>query len=483
MARTVRGPVCGVNNCPSCLWRRVNGQNLCQYGHIRDNDIEIDDDDDIGSKAGLPGKRIKNIDGLKKSKEDKNVTSNRKYGNEFINLKFKCYQIILAKNTKFILTELNMSKDQAKLYISKIKFLWCKLIQYTIDKKFDHYSYKHIDFSYLNIINYLAIMNLNLPIYLSDFILLTMNKNYYSERAEYCLPRSLRIQIPYSKTTNFHGRTIFNYLRRLNSNFCQDMISKHIIDNNFNELNYFPLLVRTVLFLKLPIKIIQLVKNFIDLNKIEFKFNYFNTDKIHPELKILTILIIISKIYFIKNENLLNDWFNRYLLNDKFNFNNLEFKKKLYRKTSFNNLVNWSNEEIDNFINFYNSNVLPNVDASNIASNSESNDRIKMQIAKSINEIFKFERVDTSFTKTKTKNDNENDNENENNEEKFNEYKNDVIKIYQKRGNSGLLGNGYEINTDTVIAVIIEHIVISYSTSVEMVRAAIWTVHKRHFAS
>lgn len=46
MSTYIRGPVCGVDNCPSRLWRVINGRRTCQYGHVMEGDVEFNDDDD-----------------------------------------------------------------------------------------------------------------------------------------------------------------------------------------------------------------------------------------------------------------------------------------------------------------------------------------------------------------------------------------------------------------------------------------------------
>lgn len=48
----IRGPVCGTDNCPSRLWRIIDGRRTCRYGHVMDGDIEFNnDEDDVGGNA------------------------------------------------------------------------------------------------------------------------------------------------------------------------------------------------------------------------------------------------------------------------------------------------------------------------------------------------------------------------------------------------------------------------------------------------
>ncbi|KAG0690516.1 hypothetical protein C6P40_002608 [Pichia californica] len=373
MARYSRGQVCGVDNCPSRLWKRVNGQNVCQYGHVNEFDIEIDDEDDMGNTgaAGIPGigdfsRRLTNVAGLTSSQITRDKVDQlsskkiqtRKYGEDFKKLQAKCFQIILAKNSKFIIEKLNLNKEQGKLYFSIVKLLWIK----TLDRHLHKKSTKSTNYSirFLVLINYLAIIQMNLPLYLSDFISLTFDKKFNIERCEYALPRDLRIQIPFSQLKSFHSHSTFNYISILiKDQFCREIIESNILES---KLNYYPLLTRITLNLYLSMDIVRLVKNYIIINKIDFSFKEcINKYHVHPELKLISIFIICTKIYFMNNSRKqYYQWHQKYLLNDS-KFNSVDLKKRILFKSSFKDLYNWNNQQVDEFCDFYNKNILPNV--------------------------------------------------------------------------------------------------------------------------
>lgn len=400
MARYSRGQVCGVDNCPSRLWKRVNGQNVCQYGHVNEFDIEIDDEDDMGNTgaAGIPGigdfsRRLTNVAGLTSSQITRDKVDQlsskkiqtRKYGEDFKKLQAKCFQIILAKNSKFIIEKLNLNKEQGKLYFSIVKLLWIK----TLDRHLHKKSTKSTNYSirFLVLINYLAIIQMNLPLYLSDFISLTFDKKFNIERCEYALPRDLRIQIPFSQLKSFHSHSTFNYISILiKDQFCREIIESNILES---KLNYYPLLTRITLNLYLSMDIVRLVKNYIIINKIDFSFKEcINKYHVHPELKLISIFIICTKIYFMNNSRKqYYQWHQKYLLNDS-KFNSVDLKKRILFKSSFKDLYNWNNQQVDEFCDFYNKNILPNVSSANIASNNEIKDKNQLQIVKSIQELF-----------------------------------------------------------------------------------------------
>lgn len=417
MVRYVRGQVCGVDNCPSRLWKRVNGQNVCQYGHVNQFDIEIDDDDEMmnaaGNGAGGGGggpefsRRLVNVAGLTSSQAVRNKVNRlssdkvetRKYGEDFKKLQARCFQTILAKNTKFVAQQLHLNDEQKKLYVSTVKLIWVRLLDCSLNRQLDTKS-KTYDIGHISIINYLAIIQMNIPFYLCDYINLTFDKNFNLERSEYCLPRELRIQIPISQVKAFHGHTLYNYLKRLNGRFALKYINANVKDSN---LNYYPLLIRVILDLYLPIEIAKLVKNCVDILGIDFAFNRIVETRIHPELQLMALIIIFADVYFTNNqEKEYNDWYDRFTENsrksssratDGKSFNFIDFKKKIFFDTSFEDLYLWSEPETDEFIDFYETNVLPNISSSNIASNNEYKDRNKLQIVKSTQELFDKELV------------------------------------------------------------------------------------------
>lgn len=412
MSGYTRGHICGVDNCPSRLWKRVDGRNVCQYGHINEHDIEINDDDEMMAGGGgnggssMPGvgdfsRRLGNVAGLTTSQAVLNKVqqlsseknSSRKYGEDFKKLQARCYQIILAKNTKFIINKLNLSPIQEECYIKIVMTIWCKILDASINRRLDT-KHKYVDISYLQIINYLAIIQMNIPMYLSDYINLTYNNGFNLERTEYCLPKRLRIQIPISQLSSFHGHLNLNYFNKLNSRFITTYMKKFIKET---EINYYPFLLRTILNLFLPIEICKMYKNCVDFFKIKFTFNEMMITHIHPELKMLALLIIITKIYFSQKENSnnLTNWYHKYLKyknsNELFTLNSsfIHMKKVIYYESTFEHIYNWDQSFVDEFIQFYETSILPNISVFNIASSNEYSDRNKLKIAKSIKDLFK----------------------------------------------------------------------------------------------
>lgn len=107
----VRGPICGVDNCTSRLYRSADGLKICQYGHVMEGNIEINDDQDdnyIQTKrlninlTGLGGdflnsqtQRANAVSGTKKNK--------KLYGTAAKELYLQCVQILLQRQLKIVI--------------------------------------------------------------------------------------------------------------------------------------------------------------------------------------------------------------------------------------------------------------------------------------------------------------------------------------------------------------------------------------------
>lgn len=391
MARYQRGQVCGVDNCPSRLWKRVDGRNVCQYGHVNEFDIEIDDEDDAfsntaggGGAGGGFNKRLLNVQGLTashlmNSKVDQLSVEKkvqRKYGEDYKLLQVKCFQIILCKNTKFIIEELKFTKVNAEYYKTIVKGLWIKLLKMSVDKELENKS-RDYDIGHLVIINYLAMVEMNLPLSLEDFIRITYKKKFNIERSEYCLPRSLRIQIPISKLSSFHGHLNYDYVANLRRRFCTSYIGSNLQDS---KLNYFPIMVRKLVQKQLPLEIAILVKNYVDKHNIEFKFTtLLGKYQPHPEEILEEIMGKMESAYLS-----ISDKEHPKTIIEVREAQFTDLRNRITHKTGFVDLLQWTDEQISEYATYYSQNVLPNIHSTNIASSNEYKDRNSLQIAQAL---------------------------------------------------------------------------------------------------
>lgn len=120
----VRGPVCGVNNCRSRLWRTINGQKVCQYGHIREGDLEIDEED---GEVFTQTRRL-NISTLTQSQahsiheisQQKKLETEKLYGTAGRNLFLRCYQHVLRAQVRWLIANKGLPRVAEKI----VKELW-----------------------------------------------------------------------------------------------------------------------------------------------------------------------------------------------------------------------------------------------------------------------------------------------------------------------------------------------------------------------
>lgn len=153
MSTFIRGPVCGTDNCPSRLWRIIDGRRTCRYGHVMDGDIEFNnDEDDVGGnamagvassgvvtrrlnlttnavggfQASLDPSQIGQMDKLRQQKDKKRKLS----GVEADRMFLRCIQYTLRKQCRMLITK----KSFPESFESTVKLIWIRLLQ-DIDQK------------------------------------------------------------------------------------------------------------------------------------------------------------------------------------------------------------------------------------------------------------------------------------------------------------------------------------------------------------
>ncbi|KAG5355632.1 hypothetical protein CJU89_5333 [Yarrowia sp. B02] len=115
-----RGPICGIDNCPSDLWRSAAGRLFCRYGHERQNEFEYD------MEAEGEGGRIVAI-GNAKAMKDGEVEEQKWYGPRLHALNTQIFQQILRFYANWASTELELDED----FENEVKLLWSHVLKYT----------------------------------------------------------------------------------------------------------------------------------------------------------------------------------------------------------------------------------------------------------------------------------------------------------------------------------------------------------------
>lgn len=105
------GPRCGVQNCRSRLWRTVNGQRVCQNGHIREGDIELADDDETFFTQG--GRTM--TMGGRSTQTEIEIETKRLYGKEGHLLAMRCLQVVVRAQVRWLIEHQNAPPELEKV--------------------------------------------------------------------------------------------------------------------------------------------------------------------------------------------------------------------------------------------------------------------------------------------------------------------------------------------------------------------------------
>lgn len=187
-----RGPVCGVQNCPSTLYFSLNGHRTCQYGHVMTNDFEFEDDAVPASASGGSGATSGTIRRLKLGLDSRgNFTSNeaakrgyakvmakRKrereilYGEEGKELYCNICQSILEWQIYKMGDLLHMNGLEKQIYENIAFKLWARYLESMMDAdNGDRLNLLKLDLLSLLSIHYLSLtMVMKMDIFTDDFI-------------------------------------------------------------------------------------------------------------------------------------------------------------------------------------------------------------------------------------------------------------------------------------------------------------------------
>lgn len=379
----IRGPVCGVDNCPSRLYRSTDGQRICQYGHVVDGDLEFGDDDDnfamtrkINLQFGDRGNLVHKANNPLALREKSMQLS----GGPAKECHIKCLQIVLKKLLYSIVEQLyNNDQEFLKQIEGVVKVNWAKFL----DSLLSPYSINTYDTDrnghevpQFNVkptakvpnaldalfIIYFSILQLDLyPIYLTDLVDLTTSGRIPLLKTLHLIPLKLLYQLPYNyahalQVTLFTPDTFMKHYSRVAKKIC-----------SLQEISityYYPFIFKTffeTLLLPNSFELFVMVNNLANLLKLKLKFPVSkrkNKDTylthILPEVMVTCLIIMVIKIHFIYQELNIDyqKWFNNLsninIDNDKFEFLNKFDKESIY------NLVNWSETKINNYCNYLN---------------------------------------------------------------------------------------------------------------------------------
>lgn len=331
-----RGPVCGVNNCPSRLWRQLEGHKVCQYGHILESDFLYEDEPGDYQSNVLRNSQFsahsqahrEHLEQLEMEKQD-SVLWGMQGKCQFL----KCYQYILKAQISWLRTNRDAPPSLQKV----VKKLWTLYLEgesaedrtwedtgdsITKQRVMNVRNKRHktvngqlfsIPIIHSVILCYIGCLLINFPLYANDFI-------------RFCLAN----QLPYMKTLReipdeMKKRLPPEYIPSLEATFLPSngefyhafsvVAARLALFEHGNSISLFSLmesfekrlsinpqllLIKIVKEFLLPKEVIIMTLNLIQECQLSFSWtNEKNHALRSPEVRLVSILISIVKIYFL----------------------------------------------------------------------------------------------------------------------------------------------------------------------------------------
>lgn len=366
----IKGPVCGVDNCPSVLYRHADGHKICQYGHVQEGDIEINDDQDdnfvVTRRLGF-----NQINGKLLAKGPKVKFSKRKRltGNPGKEMYLKCLQIIFKYQIKAVINELFPPDKQFEQELNKVvKIYWIRLL----DSYLKNPSIRSNSVNFNTrpgarlptvfetaFIVYYSILKLNYyPIYFHEFVSLLKTNKVPFLKTIHLLPPINQQLLP------------FAYFASIEMNLTGDLdlqlrllVKKIGLPTIEKQLNYFyPFIFKVFsqeLLLPNSLELFALVHNLCTRVNYDFKLTGSEQRQktLAPDVMVAAFMVLAVKIYFIylnKTKPLnYKDWLNNLHKFDTTRINKSEFSSKKQQESIYN-LIEWSDDKINSYCDYLN---------------------------------------------------------------------------------------------------------------------------------
>ncbi|ANZ75960.1 BA75_03009T0 [Komagataella pastoris] len=396
MSTWIKGPICGIENCSSRLYRSVDGRRVCRRGHVSEHHMDIDDDDGAfvvtrrlnmsqGDDGTLLAGGVRSSVFSQQQNEGPSATRERAHGLEGRKVCWQCYQYVLRKQAQWLIENHGVPAE----FETVVKELWIfylKGYEPTPKEKVDDSSELERQSgtenrvpSLLHAISiiYLALLRMQVPIFVNDLISWVSTASLPYMRAFSILPRTLQQSIP----TQYIR--IFEPIKPPIRNELYWMILRvyqfiHRVDPNPFTVDCSLFLFKLNLELLLPLDVMLMVQNCLsdmDENIYELPLlkrgihtNYHNDvflakDLVKiPELRIVGLLICCTKFYFFNTVSTrakvdITRWYtliNRY----NFTFNAGHLSEMIFKDSDDNKLAKWDEDQIDSYLKWFEENLL-----------------------------------------------------------------------------------------------------------------------------
>ncbi|EGV66409.1 Pol I core factor CF [Yamadazyma tenuis] len=381
----IRGPVCGIQNCPSRLYTSSDGHKICQYGHVLEGDIEINDDDGEFTQTRRLQMKVNEVGNLVHTSQvdhGHKRESKRFTGDHAKEVCLKCLQIILKAQVAAIVKEMYHNDVIFRSELTTVvKLNWTKLLESYIRR--DSFNTDDGDVPRFHIkprtrlpgvldlvfVVYYSILQLNCyPIYLSDLIKLVASNKVPALRTHHILPKQYVARLG----SEYHATLHLQYLTEHLLYSAHKTVYKRLaIKNLSRSINYYYPFILKIYFEELLLPNAMELFVMVDalMAKLRTKFTFPRIQKhMVPDVLVVCLMIIVVKIHFAYLNNKMDhqEWINNVASVNTDN-NKLDFVNKSNKESVFN-LAEWSDSKISTYCSYLNDIYLK----SNVQTNERS---------------------------------------------------------------------------------------------------------------
>lgn len=355
MSAFIRGPICGVDNCRSRLWRIIDGSRTCQYGHVMEGDVEFNDDEDDINAMGVVTRRLNlttNATGnfqssLSFSQSQRAAVGFNKveksYGRSGQFLFLKSFQLILKKQCKWLIDEQSFPTSFEKV----VKLIWALHLKHLNNKVtselgdeeegesegegnesttgFKGFSQSRSKIGTSNRLGismmtslsilYLSSLHLGFPIFADDFIRWICVDGMPYFRSNHLLPKEWQDKLP-----NYYLQILEAGKPPQEAQLYHKIAQcAHLIDfkSHFRYKTAAPvLLLKLTLIERLPgefyffsKKLFEYLNDSLEICLISYEDNHYRKPYHYPEIRVCATFIASIKIKLFADENLQVDKF------------------------------------------------------------------------------------------------------------------------------------------------------------------------------
>jgi RNA polymerase I-specific transcription initiation factor RRN7 len=368
----------------------VDGRRICQYGHVNESHVEINDEEDdangyvITRRLNIPNPSQSMPQASQLSGSQIDEKKRKFYGAKARELFFKSFQAVIRAQVRILIQD----QGAPQVLETVVKRLWIEYLSLglnTIDGTDTEFSIretgttgteseqrlrtlrklpKFIDSLALC---YLGCRYLNLPIYLNDFIVLTTTNRIPYMKASTEIPKTMRQKLPTHMLNSLESRKA-----PLKGDLCDAVANVAHLLSLEQDLNYEPLLFKIVNELILPPEIYTGVKRYIKQHDINFEIPAVGKKSLSvvrkfPEIKLISIVISVTKLYYLHSQSHgtpyhWSKWIrilsNRDLSTDENrNFNNL-LTSLLLSDTSEQEIVDWDDSQTEKYLDWFSKRIM-----------------------------------------------------------------------------------------------------------------------------